>query len=250
MASDMKLFYNNIPMSHIFIKDEMTFSPLEKESAQLVAPPGVSIDRLSTVVANQVARTIIHEAAHGKRWAQEYLSGNLKLNDMSRSEEESFAERAEDRSGLQTNLMPDILDTSETEDQMSEETVLSHSISIANSNYDMYIPRSSVKSVNLHEGAWGQFDMVQGGDTGPPQQDVVVAWNENERKLMIDVGSIIREYNRALSSSEQFNTQQNMTNQTDGMEPDLSGVSRDGPLQTMHAPPVGSVSAVPDVPSK
>ncbi len=229
----MLIYQHNIPSSHIFPK-----------KAQLQAPPGVSIDKLAAIVGNQIARTIIHEAAHGQRWAQEYLSGNLRLQEMHRGEEESVAEQAEARSGLSGDLTPDIFDESETENIMDPERLLDIAISTANARNEFFIPRNSVKNADLSEGQWGEFEMIQGQDVDVSSSDTTVAWSNNDRKLLVDVSSIVEEYNRAISESQQYQNNQNMTRQVDGIEPDVPGVSQ-------QPPPGGSASvpATPAVPS-
>lgn len=231
-----KLYFNTIP-SLFFIKQNT-----------LVAPPGVSIDKLAEIVGSQIARTIIHEAAHGKRWAQEYLSGNMKLQNLSTPEEEMYAEQAESRSGLSTELTSDVFDDSETEDMMDAESLLSRAVQISNSKNDFYIPRNSIKNVDLsQDGAWGQFEMIQGEEMNP-QEDITVAWDENNRKLLVDVESIINEYNKAISQSDILRHQQNQTRQDDGMEPDVPGVSQDPPTNVL-SPDSQGIPSIQPIPS-
>jgi hypothetical protein len=230
----MLIYKNTIPSSHLF--------PTKK--AQLQAPPGVNINKLAEVVANQIARTIIHEAAHGQRWAQEYLSGNLRLQNMSRGEEESVAEHAEEKSGLSVDLTPDILDESETTDTMTPEQLLDVAINVANNRNDFFIPRESVENANLSQGQWGEFEMIQGGDVDISSHDTTVAWSNNDRKLLVDVTSIINEYNKALSQSQNYLNQRNMTRQVDGTEPDIPGVSQQPPNWS-SGPTVPSMPTVP-----
>lgn len=230
----MIIYRHRIPSSHIF----------PQKKAQLQAPPGVSIDKLADIVGNQIARTIIHEAAHGARWAQEYMSGNLRLQEMSRPEEESIAERAEGRTGLSTELTPDIMDESETSDQMTPEELLDHAIRVANARNDFFIPRNSVKNADLSPDQWGEFEMIQGRDIDISSSDITVAWSNNDRVLLVDVNAIIDEYNRAVSQTESFRNHSNMTRQVDGMEPDVPGVSQQAP-PGITAPPVPLAPSIP-----
>lgn len=211
--------------------------------SQLNIPPGVNPDRLSEIVGNQIASTIIHEAAHGKRWAQEYLSGRMKIEESRRSEEESIAERAEQKAGLNTDITDDILDpNSQGEQTISEDQLLTKAIEIANSKNEFYIPRSSVKNVKLGPSQWGQFEMIQGPDT-THENDITIAWDKNDRKLMVDVSSIIDEYNKAMSHSQTQNN--NVTQQVDGQEPDVPGVSQDSPASVISPSSSTGIGAVP-----
>lgn len=232
----MTLIYQyKIPSSHIFVR------------SQLQAPPGVSIDALADAVGNQIASTIIHEAAHGEEWVKEYLFGDKTLENMNRREEESIAERAEERAGLSTDLTQSIFDDSETLDTMSPERLLDRAVSIANAEIPYYLPRELVADADLGSDQWGEFTMMQGEGVSDRSQHTTVAWSDNDQKLLVDVSSIIEEYNRAISQGQRHETNRNMTNQVDGMESDYDGVSRQSPPGQSGVP---GKEAVPSIPGR
>ena len=220
----MKLHSNSIPS--IFT------------NAQLVAPPGFSIDRIAEAVGNQIAKTIIHEAAHGKEWATQYYTYQKQLGEMNRGEEESIAEQAEGRAGLGTDLGQDIYDESETTDQLDNREMLRRAIDIANRNNEFHIPSDAVEDANLGQSAWGQFEMVQGPEVQPQRQvsesNPNIAWNEQNRKLQVDVSSIVNEYNASIQNLGQ---PQPATHQDDGISPDVPGVSQQLPETSSDAVP-------------
>jgi len=207
--------------------------------SQLVAPPGVDVNKLVEIVASQIARTIIHEAAHGERWAQEYLSGNLSLTNMNRNEEEQFAEQAEQRSGLNSNFSGDIFNEQSTSsDVVQPEKLLDRAINLANDRNSFYIPRNSVKNTSLKPGAWGEFEMVSGPDL-KQHKDITIAWDNNDRKLLVDVNAIIEEYNTAIQNSMNVNTVQVKEN----IQPSHNtSVSVDNS--------VGSAQSIPGIPGR
>lgn len=216
---------------------------------QLIAPPGISMDRLAAAVANQIASTIIHEAAHGERWAQQYLTGQMSLNEMNRGEEENIAEQAEQRANLSTDLPDDIFDDSTDTSELSPDMLLDQAIQIANANNNFYIPRNSVVNVQLGPEAWGEFEMVQGPGM-EIDEDTTVAWDHNNRKLLVDVESIIAEYNRAISMSQNNQNRPDFHNQHPSA-PDSSNQTELSFIDKNHGESGGqSVPAVQGVPSR
>lgn len=192
----MIIVHNHIPAAYFNKKEAEQIHT----SQNLVAPPGVDMDRLSQLVANQIASTIIHEAAHGERWAQQYLSGQMSLKDMNRTTEENIAEQAEDRANLATELDQSVLDDSAISEELSPEMLLDRAIQIANTSNNFYIPRNSVANARLGPEIWGEFEMIQGPDL-EMADDISVAWDNNNRKLLVDIAAIVDQYNRAISAS-------------------------------------------------
>lgn len=230
----MKIYSHYIPSTHINLAQ-----------TQLFAPEGISLDKVVEVVANQIASTIIHEAAHGKRWAIEYLSGNMSLDNMNRGTEENIAEQAEDKAGLSTELTPDIFDDSSEEESTDANSLLNQAISIANTKNDFYIPANSVENAKLSPEAWGQFNMVGGSDIDVSTANPSIAWDKYRRKLLIDVDSIVNEYNKAIAASQRMGRDRNMTQQTDGIQPDVPGVSQAQPLPQTDDNSVPGIGAIP-----
>ena len=227
----MKIYSSNIPSTHIHIAQ-----------SKLVAPAGVSLDKVAEVVANQIASTIIHEAAHGKRWAIEYLSGNMSLQNMNRNTEENIAEQAEQKAGLSTELTQDIFDNSEQEESTDAQSLLNQAISISNTRNDFNIPPNSVENTTLSPEAWGQFNMIDGSDIDVSNTNPAIAWDKYRRKLLVDVDSIVNEYNKAIAASQRMGREQNMTQQTDGIQPDVPGVSQTPPrIEQTSVPDISSI---------
>jgi hypothetical protein len=209
-----------------------------------MAPPGVNISKVVEVVANQIASTIIHEAAHGKRWAEEYYTNKQSLSEMNRSEEEGYAEEAEQRANFKTQLTKDIYDESEGTDIISNQEILNIAIRDANSKNDFYIPTNAVEDVSLDRTQWGEFEMIQTPGFPPsmePTSNPHMAWDEQSRKLKVDVDAIVEEYNKALEMS--YQQQRPSTIQDDGVTPDVPGVSQQPP-NDMGVP---SVPAIPGI---
>lgn len=215
--------------------------------ADLNIPAGVSADAVAERVANQIAKTVRHEAEHGARWAQEFYTNKRRLDQMNRSEEEGYSERAEEEMGLQTDLTEDIFDDTSEARSMSNSELLSRAIRIANSKSPFYIPTDAVEDARLASGTWGLFEAVQ--RPGEKKQAPVqphVAWNEEKRKLQVDVADIVESYNRALSGIPQ--QPKPPTFQDDGTRADTPGVSRQPPTgQGGFAPATPATPAVPAV---
>lgn len=201
-----------------------------KVYADLYVPPGINVDVLAERVANQIAKTVVHEAAHGKRWAEEYYTNKRKLDQMSRSEEEGYSERAELATGLPVELDESIFDESKDEQTISNRELLQRAIAISNRKNPFYIPPDAVIDVPLG-GDWGRFQMVQ--RPGQPQQSqqtpkpLHVSWNEQNRKLEVDVDAIVKSFNQALMG---IKSPEPPTYQDDGISPDIPGVSRQPPV--------------------
>jgi len=208
--------------------------------AQLVAVPGINLDSLAQYVINNIANTIIHEAVHGARWAEQYLPGNLDLKNINQQEEERIAEQAENRANLNINPKDDVFDPSqESEDIMSKDRLLDAAVQKANSSGEVMIPREAVEDQSLDPSAQGLFEMIQGPDlnlqnTSNPH----IAWSDNDRKLYVDIDKIINLYNQM-----QTNMPATYQDARDGaIEPDIPGVSQQPPIS-------GSIPATPSVPS-
>lgn len=204
------------------------------------------MNKLAVLVANQIASTIIHEAAHGERWAQQYLPGNLDLQNMNRGEEEGFAEQAEQNAGLDTELNEGVFDDSTISEQLSPDSLLDKAIAIANSHNGFRIPRNAVVNAKLGPEVWGEFEMNQGPDL-ELDEDTTVAWDHNNRKLLVDVESIINEYNRAVSLSTNNQQQNPSSSQNNNIENTLQehNVQPSTPEEQQSVPTVQSVQGVP-----
>jgi len=222
----MQIYYNKIPSSHIV-------------EADAIAPPGVNVNELVRAVSDQVGLTIIHEAAHGKRWAEEYRTHKRSLNDMNRNEEESIAEGAEQSANLSTDLGQNIFDDSEGTDIVSNAQILDMAVQTANARYEIFIPRNLVEDTSLGTDKWGEFEMIQGQEKLEKTISPHVAWSEQDRTLKVDVDAIVTAYNRKVDESMEGRIHPS-TFQDDGTEQDLPGVSQQPP---------GSIPSLPEVPS-
>ena len=172
-------------------------------TAKLVVPSGLNSAYVADRVANMIASTIVHEAAHGDRWSKFFYTTNKSLNDMNRSEEERIADDKE----RSVNLLSDIewndpalySKNSSNATIMTNEELLSKAIAIANSKMNFYIPPDRVEDVVLPPQAQGMFESTQDGvarsDVSPE-----IAWREADRTLMVDVTKIVQNYNNALAS--------------------------------------------------
>ncbi len=228
----MKVYHNHIPSSHL------------AREADLVAPPGVNMSKLVEAVAAQIATTIIHEAAHGKRWAEQFYTNKQQLSNMNRSEEEQFAEQAESRANLPTAITTDIFGDSEEEEFMSNQAILRKSVQVANGKNDFFIPLESIEDASLgSDNAWGQFEMTQGPQPGSATSDPHIAWSDRDRTLKVDVEAIVDEYNRVVEMSLQQQPHP-ATYQNDGIEADIPGVSQQEPQTSIDA-----IQARPSVPA-
>lgn len=214
----MKIYTNYIP------------SLFFQKIADLHVPPGTNVDMIVERVANQIAKVVIHEAEHGRRWAQEFYTNKQRLDQMQRSQEESYAEQAAERASLKVDLDEGILGDSQEEKIITNHELLVKAINISNLKNSFYIPPDLVRDVPLG-GHWGQFEAIQTPDGQVKQAPASphVAWNEKDRKLDIDVTSIVNSYDKSLQGLKPTYP---ATFQDDGTEPDLPGVSRQPPVRS------------------
>lgn len=250
----MVIYKDRLPSSHIFLQKEST-------------------NELFETIAAKVAVVIVHEAAHKKSWVDKFALHNQSLAEsFSRGTEEQFAERYEQMAehSLSTKLNPNILweeGKNIHELSINPAAVLTRAVQIANSLgvLPYTIHPSSVEARDLgSQQAWGLFEMVQSpGD--PNYSGVAMAWDDNSKKLFIDVNSIIKHYSGnfeavqadyqkykdQVNTIKEINKNRLMTKQYDGVEPDVPGISSDNPLQVV-APnqAMPAVGAVPSIPSR
>jgi len=244
IVSPIKMYYKKIPSFHI--------NSIFKKS-ELIAPPGINMSELTNIIAARVASTILHEARHGKEWAERFLSNKEKLNNLDRSKEESLAEE-EERKIIVPDINNNIFDNSQDSATLSDDQVLHNAIDIANANTDINIPYNLVEMVDLGAGIAGQFEMTQGPGLDTSDLTPHIAWSNNDQKLLIDVRAMIKILNNEVANEKQNHdtkmyhdimtgkiptgTKMPTTFQQDSF-PDVPGVSQSTP----------SIPSAPSVPS-